>query len=60
MAKVMPQLFVMALVLHVLAMINRVRDRILRLCGTSPKVETRSIILALRAKLVRCEEDQCV
>jgi hypothetical protein len=59
MAKVMPYLLVMALVLLVLAMINRVRERIPRLCGTSPKVKTRSVILAPRAKLARSEEGQC-
>jgi hypothetical protein len=60
MVKVMPQPLAMAMVLRVLAMINRVRERILRLCETSSKVKTRSIILAPRAKLARCGDVQCV
>jgi hypothetical protein len=61
MAMVMPQLLVMALVLHrMLTMINMPRERVPRLCKMLQKVKTRNIVLMPRTKLMRCEEGQCV
>jgi hypothetical protein len=60
-AKVMPRLLVIALVLHcVLAMIDRPHEKMLKLCKTLPKVEARNIVLMPRAKIARCEEGQRV
>jgi hypothetical protein len=57
MVKVMPRLLVMALVLHrVLAMIDRIHERMLRLCKMLPKDVARNIMLISRTKLTRCDE----
>jgi hypothetical protein len=57
MVKVMPRLLVMALVLHrVLAMIDRIRERMSRLCKMLPKDVARNVMLMLRTKLTRCDE----
>jgi hypothetical protein len=51
----------MALVLcHVLAMIDRLHEKMLRLCTMLPKVKARNVMLMLRAKLARCDEGQRV
>jgi predicted site-specific integrase-resolvase len=60
MAKVMPWLLMMALIHHVLAMLNRPHERMLKLCKMLPKVKVRNLVLMPRAKLTRCEESQRV
>jgi predicted site-specific integrase-resolvase len=56
----MPWLLMMALIHHVLAMLNRPHERMLKLCKMLPKVKVRNLVLMPRAKLTRCEESQRV
>jgi hypothetical protein len=51
---------VMMLVLRMLTTINIVCERMPRLRGMSLKLKTRSVMVAPRAKIVRCEGDRCV
>jgi hypothetical protein len=61
MAKVMPQLMVMALVLHrALTMINKPCERMLKLCKTVSNIAMMIVVLMSRAKLVRCDKSRCV
>jgi hypothetical protein len=50
---------VMVLVLRILVMINLICERMPKPRGL-PELKTRSIMLAHRAKIARCEGDQCL
>jgi hypothetical protein len=57
----MPQLMVMALVLHrALTMINKPCERMLKLCKTVSNIAMMIVVLMSRAKLVRCDKSRCV